>query len=214
MEHHNRSIRQSIIQSIYRPFLLLTLEPMCLNLCLFSAVLLGVLYLFFGAFVLVFEENHRFNLWQVGLTFSGLLVGIIVAVASDPLWHRNYVRLIRNRELNGGEKGGSDPEYRLPPAILGGVLVPIGLFWYVGLQCLRGEHPCYECLTRRRAVEVLNVRPSLWTRTGRLTVPKFHGSASFPGCGIFPTSVFAKKKDILCPNSIAGLVGRRSPQSM
>lgn len=102
---------------------------MCLNLCLFTAVLLGVLYLFFGAFGVVFEENHHFNLWQVGLTFSGLLVGIIIAVASDPLWRRNYVRLIRNRELNGGEKGGTEPEYRLPPAIAGGILVPIGLFW-------------------------------------------------------------------------------------
>lgn len=66
---------------------------------------------------------------QVGLTFSGLLVGIILAVASDPLWHRNYVRLIRNREMNGGEKGASEPEYRLPPAIAGGMLVPVGLFW-------------------------------------------------------------------------------------
>ncbi|KAI4174121.1 MAG: hypothetical protein LQ346_008285 [Caloplaca aetnensis] len=112
IEQHDLSIRQSIIQSIYRPFLLLTLEPMCLNLCLFSAVLLGVLYLFFGAFKVVFEENHHFNLWQVGLTFSGLLVGIIIAVASDPLWYCNYVRLVRNRESNGGAKGGAEPEYR------------------------------------------------------------------------------------------------------
>ena len=129
IERHDRSLTQTIIRSIYRPFLLLTLEPMCLNLCLFSAILLGVLYLFFGAFELVFEENHNFNLWQVGLTFSGLFVGIIIAVVSDPLWHRNYERLTRNRELNGGEKGGAEPEYRLPPAIGGAILVPIGLFW-------------------------------------------------------------------------------------
>lgn len=63
IEHGNRSIMQTVIRSIYRPFLLLTLEPMCLNLCLYSAVLLGVLYLFFGAFELVFEENHHFLLW-------------------------------------------------------------------------------------------------------------------------------------------------------
>ncbi|KAL9603808.1 MAG: hypothetical protein Q9219_000917 [cf. Caloplaca sp. 3 TL-2023] len=129
IEKLDRSITQTIVQSVYRPFLLLILEPMCLNLCLFSAVLLGVLYLFFGAFQVVFEENHDFNLWQVGLTFSGLLVGIIIAVGSDPLWHRNYVRLVRKREADGGEKGGTEPEYRLPPAIAGGILVPIGLFW-------------------------------------------------------------------------------------
>lgn len=129
IENLDRSMLQTVLRSIYRPFLLLTLEPMCLNLCLFSAVLLGVLYLFFGAFEIVFQDNHGFNLWQVGLTFTGLFVGIVIAVFSDPLWHRNYVRLIRNRELNGGEKGGAEPEYRLPPAIAGAILVPIGLFW-------------------------------------------------------------------------------------
>ncbi|KAI4139102.1 MAG: hypothetical protein LQ341_004357, partial [Variospora aurantia] len=114
IEQLDLSLMQKIIQSIYRPFLLLTLEPMCLNLCLFSAVLLGVLYLFFGAFEIVFEENHDFNLW-----YAGLLVGMVFAIAMDPLWHRNYVRLIRNGESNGGEKGGAEPEYRLPPAIAG-----------------------------------------------------------------------------------------------
>ncbi|KAL8731689.1 MAG: hypothetical protein Q9181_004224 [Wetmoreana brouardii] len=63
-------------------------------------------------------------------TVLRLLVGLVIAVGSDPLWHRNYVRLVRNRELHGGEQGGAEPEYRLPPAIAGGILVPIGLFWF------------------------------------------------------------------------------------
>ena len=33
---------QTVITSCYRPFQLLTMEPMCMNLCLFSALLLGV----------------------------------------------------------------------------------------------------------------------------------------------------------------------------
>ena len=102
---------------------------MVLSLCLFSALLLGVLYLFFGAFEIVFQNNHHFEQWQIGLTFSGLLVGEIAAILSDPLWHKNYLRLVQRRELDGGEPGGSEPEYRLPPAILGGLLVPLGLFW-------------------------------------------------------------------------------------
>lgn len=130
IEIMQRSILQTVLRSCYRPFLLLTLEPMCLNLCLFSALLLGILYLFFGAFEIVFAENHDFGLWQISLTFSGLLVGQLIAISTDPLWHKNYVRLVENREKNGGEPGGSEPEYRLPPAVAGGVLVPIGLFWY------------------------------------------------------------------------------------
>lgn len=129
IEVMDRSITQTVIRSCYRPFLLLIMEPMCLNLCLFSALLLGILYLFFGAFEVVFRDNHGFELWQVGMTFIGLLMGELLAIASDPYWHRHYLRLLQQREQEGGEPGGSEPEYRLPPAILGGFLVPIGLLW-------------------------------------------------------------------------------------
>ena len=88
IENLDRSILQTVLRSIYRPFLLLVFEPMCLNLCVYSAILLGVLYLFFGAFNIVFANNHGFELWQIGLTFLGLLVGISAGIATDP-W---YVR--------------------------------------------------------------------------------------------------------------------------
>lgn len=129
IEKMHRSITQTVIRSCYRPLMLLTLEPMCLNLCLFSAILLGVLYLWFGAFELVFEQNYGFELWQVGLTYLGIFIGILIAIASGVLWRRHYLRLVQDREKRGGDPGGSEPEYRLPPAIAGGILVPIGLFW-------------------------------------------------------------------------------------
>lgn len=105
-------------------------EPMCSNLCIFSAILLGVLYLFFGAFPIIFETNHGFELYQVGLSFLGLLVGMLAGIATLPYWDRKYRGLIKRREAEGGEPGGSEPEYRLPPAIAGAVLVPIGLFLF------------------------------------------------------------------------------------
>ena len=82
---------------------------------------------FFGAFPVGFEKAHRFELWQVGLTFSDLLVWTLIAVGSKLLWHRNYVILIRNRDLAGREQGKNQPENRLPPAITGAILVPIVL---------------------------------------------------------------------------------------
>ena len=130
IEKMDRSILHTIKISIYRPFLLLTLAPMCTNLCLFSALLLGIIYLFFSAFDLVFENNHHFKLWQVGLTFLGILIGMALGVASDPFWHAIRDKLMKKREEETGEVGGSEPEYRLPPTVLGAVLVPIGLFWF------------------------------------------------------------------------------------
>ncbi|EED23554.1 MFS multidrug transporter, putative [Talaromyces stipitatus ATCC 10500] len=128
LEKLDRSVAQTVIRSCYRPMLLLTLEPMILCLCLYSAILLGILYLFFGAFNLVFTRIYNFELWQVGASFLGITVGMMVAVGSDPLWRANYQRLERNHIAAVGEKGESMPEWRLPPAIAGAPPVTIGIF--------------------------------------------------------------------------------------
>ncbi|KAK2782433.1 hypothetical protein FQN53_009771 [Emmonsiellopsis sp. PD_33] len=128
LEITDRSIAQTILRSIYRPMLLLIFEPMCLNLCIFSAILLGILYLFFGAFGLVFSTLYSFSLSEIGLSFMGLFVGMMLAIASDPLWRKNYARLTRKREEKVGRVGEFEPEWRLPPAIAGAPLVTIGLF--------------------------------------------------------------------------------------
>ncbi|KAK3111392.1 hypothetical protein LTR53_013415, partial [Teratosphaeriaceae sp. CCFEE 6253] len=124
IEKMNRSVAKTVLWSCIRPFQLLVLEWMVLLLCLLSAILLGVLYLFFGAFALVFKTNHDFNEWQVGLTFLGIFVGMVIGVSCDPLWRTNYMRLVRN---NGGV---SEPEFRLPPTILGAAIVPVSLFGF------------------------------------------------------------------------------------
>ncbi|CAL5874945.1 uncharacterized protein PFLUO_LOCUS9248 [Penicillium psychrofluorescens] len=128
IEKLSRSVAQTVLRSMYRPLLLLALEPMCLNLCIFSAILLGILYLFFGAFQLVFDEVYGMVLWQRGLCFLGLFVGMVFAILSDPFWRRNYQRLERNHEKATQKTDDFQPEWRLPPAILGGPLVTIGLF--------------------------------------------------------------------------------------
>ncbi|KAI9793286.1 MAG: hypothetical protein M1833_000785 [Piccolia ochrophora] len=130
MEKQQRSLTKTLLWSLIRPFQLLILEPMCLCLCVFTALLLGILYLFFGAFPLVFGNNHGFSLSQIGLAFLGILLGMIIGILTDPFWHRKYSSLVEKREQETGEKGGSEPEFRLPVSIAGGVLVPIGLFWF------------------------------------------------------------------------------------
>lgn len=151
IEKLQRSVIQTVLLSMKRPVLLLVLEPMCLCLCIFSAILLGILYLFFGAFQLVFSEVYGLVIWQRGLCFLGLFVGMVIAILSDPIWRRNYVRLERNHEKATKMLDDFQPEWRLPPgkfanklfrcqgskktmanfdgiAILGGPLVTIGLF--------------------------------------------------------------------------------------
>ncbi|CAK4031247.1 efflux pump atB-like [Lecanosticta acicola] len=123
IEIMDRSVARTVLWSCIRPFQLLVLEPMCLNLCLLSAILLGILYLFFGAFPLVFQNNHDFNEWQTGLSFLGIFVGMVIAVSCDGIWKKIC-------ELVEKNNGVSEPEFRLPSTMLGACLVPVGLIGF------------------------------------------------------------------------------------
>ncbi|RMD41239.1 hypothetical protein DV735_g3914, partial [Chaetothyriales sp. CBS 134920] len=129
IEVSEKSIAATVGRSLYRPFLILFFEPMCFALCLFTAILLGILYLFFGAYPLVFGSVYGFNLWQTGLTFTGMSVGMVLAVASQPIWQKLYGRLMDKKERETGERK-SEPEFRLPSAIAGSWFVVVGMFWF------------------------------------------------------------------------------------
>lgn len=107
---------------------------MCQCLDLYGALVLGIVYLFFGAFGVVFRELYNFNSWQVGLSFLGLGCGIGLGALSDPVWRRNRQRLIRQAHAkDGGEVpagASAEPEFRLPPTLTGSILICIGLFWF------------------------------------------------------------------------------------
>ncbi|KAH8898015.1 MFS general substrate transporter [Thozetella sp. PMI_491] len=113
MERAPKLDQKTALILLLRPFQFLFLEPMCICLSIYSAVLLGILYLFFAALPEVFRTNHHMNLWQSGLAFSGIVSGMIAAVLTSPGWER-LRRYLRDR---------------FPPAMLGGVLIPAGLFW-------------------------------------------------------------------------------------
>ncbi|ENH61880.1 Putative drug/proton antiporter YHK8 [Fusarium oxysporum f. sp. cubense race 1] len=118
-EKVQKSATSAIGRSLLRPFQLLIFEPMCLNLCIFTAIVLGV-----------FGNIYGFNLWQNGCSFLGILVGMLLAAGLDPLWHNIRNKLIRKLSEETGVEGNSQPEFRLPPAILGGILVPVGIFMF------------------------------------------------------------------------------------
>ncbi|KAL6405321.1 hypothetical protein AUP68_11073 [Ilyonectria robusta] len=129
-EKAQESNRKIVALALQRPFQLLLLEPMCFILDLYSAILLGILYLFFGTFPAVFRTTYGMNLWQSCLTFLGIIAGMLAGAATNSIWARIRRHLIDEHERSSGETGVSEPEYQLPSAIVGGVLIPIGLFWF------------------------------------------------------------------------------------
>lgn len=123
IERTQRGIFRAILISCYVPFKILAFERMALLLDLWTSLVLGVLYLTFQAFPIIFGEVHGFSTELTGLSFLGLGVGMAIALATQPLWTRLHYKKIK--EYNGNPP----PETRLYIGMVGAILFPLGLFW-------------------------------------------------------------------------------------
>ncbi|KZT01401.1 MFS general substrate transporter [Laetiporus sulphureus 93-53] len=123
LDRRERSLFHAILFNCYTPFELLLYDRMALSLNVWTALLLGILYLAFQAFPIIFEDIHGFNYQETGLAFLGIGIGMVAALASQPLWNRY------NRRMREKYDGNPPPETRLVIGQVGGILAPIGLFW-------------------------------------------------------------------------------------
>ncbi|PPJ52006.1 hypothetical protein CBER1_09643 [Cercospora berteroae] len=109
---------------LLKPFKMLVLEPILILVTLYMSLIYGIIYGCFEAFPISFQEERGWNLGVGSLPFLSILIGvvfgsiIIVAVTKT--------RTKRKME----EHGEIVPEERLIPMIIGGLLLPIGLFWF------------------------------------------------------------------------------------
>ncbi|KAJ8690886.1 hypothetical protein PTI98_012282 [Pleurotus ostreatus] len=123
LEKVNSSVFGKILVSCYRPFQLILYDRMALLLDVWNALILGILYLTFQAFPIVFERGHGFNMQETGLSFLGIGLGMLIAIFTQPFWNRRFARqsLIYD--------GNPPPEARLIMGQVGAILVPISLYW-------------------------------------------------------------------------------------
>ncbi|KAK4196546.1 major facilitator superfamily domain-containing protein [Triangularia verruculosa] len=114
---------QKIKTTLTRPWVLLFREPIVLFTSIYLAIIYGTLYMLFAAFPIVYQLNRAWSPGTAGLAFIGLAVGMIFAVI-----YSMFDNKLRFTPLLSS--GTATPESRLPPAIIGSVLLPIGLFWF------------------------------------------------------------------------------------
>jgi DHA1 family multidrug resistance protein-like MFS transporter len=109
---------------LLRPFAMLILEPILLLVTIYMSLIYGMLYLFFEAYPITFSEQRGWNLGVGALPFSALSVGVVMGISLIVYTSKTrFARAIR-------ETGHVVPEERLIPMIVGGAVVPIGLFWF------------------------------------------------------------------------------------
>ena len=57
------------------------------------SLILGILYLTFQAFPIIFAGKHGFNTGETGLSFLGVFVGLVIAMLSMAYWD-SYVLIL------------------------------------------------------------------------------------------------------------------------
>ena len=110
--------------SIMRPMKMLLRSPIVGIISLFLAVAYSYMYLMFTTFTDVFGTTYHFNPGEAGLTYLGMGVGSLAGQYTLDFFMKRHFkeRLDRNGKLH--------PEDQLPPLIVAGLLLPIGLCWY------------------------------------------------------------------------------------
>ncbi|KAH8760579.1 major facilitator superfamily transporter [Diaporthe sp. PMI_573] len=126
MEHEQGKINlaESFKTALLRPWILLFREPIVLLLSLYMAIIYGTLYMLFAAFPIVYQQERGWSQGIGGLAFLGIMVGMVFAIIYTIPDNERYQR------VQAKNNGVAPPEARLPPAMVGCIAVPIGLFWF------------------------------------------------------------------------------------
>jgi DHA1 family multidrug resistance protein-like MFS transporter len=115
--------RELVTKNFARPFKLLLTEPIVLLLSTYMSFIYGLCYALLEAYPVIFHGVHGMSTGVAGLTFIGLIIGVLAGAAFVLSFQRPYVRKLA---ANGNVP---IPEWRLPPCIVGGVVFSGGLFW-------------------------------------------------------------------------------------
>lgn len=115
-------LRKSLGRSFVRPAHMLLVEPIIFPTAAIVTMGQVVVFVFYASYPLVLERVYQFSRYQVGLAFLPLMVGSLLAL---PVM--SVVSKGRRKSSN------PSPEETLTGAMIGGILLPVSLFWQVTL---------------------------------------------------------------------------------
>lgn len=111
-------------KSLLRPWTLLLREPIVLLSAIYVALVYGTLYMFFAAFPIVFQQTRGWNQGVTGLSFLGVMIGMILgSIATIPA-NIHYIR------IQDKHSGRAPPETRLLQCMPGALAIPLSQFWF------------------------------------------------------------------------------------
>lgn len=117
-----RPLAKKMLRSFLRPLRIFA-QPIVFTMSIYQAIIFATTYSIYTNMQPIFSDKYGFTTDQVGLLYLGPGLGFLTAVwFIVPLIDRVW-RMLAKKYDDGGR-----PEYRLPLANIGSVLIPISLF--------------------------------------------------------------------------------------
>jgi hypothetical protein len=124
--HPLQELRRKLRIALVRPVHMMFTEPLVGYISLFTGFAWAMIFSFFASYSYVFATVYGFDEKSTGLAFLGLLPGFICGIVIFGLFDKTLYA--KARIAAGGKPA---PEHRLYAAMIGGVMLPISLFWCV-----------------------------------------------------------------------------------
>lgn len=116
------SLKQRLTTALKLPFTYLLEEPLVMVVCLYTAILYGMLYGLLGAFPYAFIDIRGLTRLNTSWMYLSILLGFIIGAAFIGC-------LLQDRQFKRAwDNGTYTPESRIGPASWGSFAVPVGLF--------------------------------------------------------------------------------------
>ncbi|TVY33179.1 Efflux pump, partial [Lachnellula occidentalis] len=103
-----RLLLRKLRTAFLRPIHMMLFEPLVAFLSIYTGFAFAMMFSFFGSYSYVFASVYGFNNRQIGLTFLGLLIGFLLALASFGIFDATLYRKAAMRA-----NGRPAPEHRL-----------------------------------------------------------------------------------------------------
>lgn len=113
------------LSSLIQRKLLTSITPVSF-ICLYVACEFATLFCFFASVPFVFEGVYHFSIEDTGLVYISILVGCLLGFATivlcDVFFYRKQIPKYPPHQI--------PPEWRLVPAMIGSLGIPVGIFWF------------------------------------------------------------------------------------
>lgn len=122
----NQSVLGKIAGNSTRAIRILVTQPIVLTMSFYQALIFSSMYTLYSQYSTIWSTPpYNFSKPQIGLAYLGPAVGFIFTSIFIVLFIDRLYNWLAARHGDEGQ-----PEYRLPMANVGAVLLPISLFWF------------------------------------------------------------------------------------